>query len=961
MPDDRIDEVIADFLEAEAAGQAPDRSAFLAQHPDLTDELRSFFADHDRMRAMAEPLHSSAAEAPTLGLDSPLTVGMTFRYFGDYEILGEIARGGMGVVYRARQVSLKREVALKMILAGRLASEDDVRRFRTEAEAAANLDHPNIVPIHEVGQHEGQHYFSMKLINGGSLAQQMERYRDDTRRAARLLATAARAVHFAHQRGILHRDLKPANFLLDDKGEPHVTDFGLAKRVEGGRNLTQSGAIVGTPSYMAPEQARSEKGLTTAVDVYSLGAILYELLAGRPPFRAETPLDTILQVLDREPEQLRKLNPRIDLDLETICLKCLEKDPLRRYDSAAALADDLEHWLRGEPIRARPSTPWERATKWIRRQQAAAGLWAVGIFASLAAVVALAGANKLVSALLLAACWLGVALYLLRQQSLLRDAEEQSDTTTKVKSRFHFSFRAKVVLGVIAGAFIGPAVSSPLWQAAGYDILSLWTTIVSGLIGSMIGALYGAIGRALGRGGTSMLTFGYLCLLFVPGLTKNDWELIRSHSWTWLVVVLCATIPTLIAALLPKTPDLKGSLGRPVIYGIRFVGFTIGQFGSAVFLAILCGQIGMALAGRVGLVAGELLGAFLGGTLAGVVIFWAYKIWAYSSFSLPVSPGFSRLKLWSGPLLVLGMTNVSILWFIFADTPNGIELRRFEPNPGHYSVAFSPNGRFAVSGGPDGVIRLWNVEAGKVERVLEEHTDAFNGFAFSANGSNLLAETKDGTVRLWNVETGQKLHQFTKDSAWCFACSPDGQLGLFFSVDNTIKIWNLNTGEEIRSLKGHTETVLSVAFSPDGRRVLSGSADGTMRLWDVTSGQEIGRFLGHTGWVQCVAFSPDGRRAIAGYYDWSIRLWDLESGQELHCFDGHRGYVTCLAISPDGHTFLSGSDDHTMRLWDLDGGVQLSVFRGHASRLKNVSFSGEGRSAVSWSQDGTMRLWEWNE
>jgi hypothetical protein len=355
----------------------------MRQHPDLASELADFFANQEEVAQLAHGMAnaagsaSRAAEAETLppGAGTAVPLGTRVRYFGDYELLEEIARGGMGVVYKVRQVSLNRLVALKMILAGQLASAQDVQRFHTEAEASANLDHPHILPIYEVGEHDGQHYFSMKLIDGGNLAQRLASGpRLSAKEAARLLATVARAVHYAHQRGILHRDLKPANILLDSAGQPYVADFGLAKRVEGDTKLTHSGAIVGTPSYMAPEQARAEKALSTAVDTYSLGAILYQLLTGRPPFQAATPLDTVLQLLDQEPVPPRQIEPQADADLETICLKCLEKNPAKRYRSAEALAEDLDRWLHSEPILARPVGQIERARRWCRRNPVVAGL-----------------------------------------------------------------------------------------------------------------------------------------------------------------------------------------------------------------------------------------------------------------------------------------------------------------------------------------------------------------------------------------------------------------------------------------------------------------------------------------------------------------------------------------------------------------------------------------------------------
>jgi len=277
------------------------------------------------------------------------------HYFGDYELLGELAHGGMGVVYRAPQVSLKRVVALKMILTGKFANEAEVQRFRVEAEAAANLQHPNIVAIHEIGEHEGQQYFSMDYVQGPNLAAVIQGKPLAIRRAAELAKAMAEAIHYAHQRGVLHRDLKPQNVLVDERDQPRITDFGLAKQKENESGLTQTGAVMGTPSYMPPEQAVGRQDLIgPQSDIYSLGAVLYEMLTGRPPFKAENSVATLRQVVDAPPMRSTKLNEEVPLDIETICLKCLEKEGPARYATARALAEDLDRFLRQQPILARP-------------------------------------------------------------------------------------------------------------------------------------------------------------------------------------------------------------------------------------------------------------------------------------------------------------------------------------------------------------------------------------------------------------------------------------------------------------------------------------------------------------------------------------------------------------------------------------------------------------------------------
>jgi eukaryotic-like serine/threonine-protein kinase len=317
------------------------------------------------------------ADETVLGADPPH--GVSGRSFGDYDLIRPLARGGMGIVYQARQRKLNRVVALKMILSGDLAKEEDVRRLQVEAEAAARLDHSGIVPVYEAGEVEGQHFFSMGYIDGGSLEERLQaRGPLPPRQAATIVRRIAEAVDYAHQQGIVHRDLKPSNVLIDRDGNPKVSDFGLAKRLRDESHLTASGTILGTPSYMSPEQAAGRlHAVGPLSDVYGLGAVLYRVLVGRPPFVSASPVQTLRQVLEEEPVSPRELNRAIDQDLETICLKCLQKDGSRRYESAQALADDLGRWLTGESIVARPVGAPERLWRWCRRNSAVASLIAL--------------------------------------------------------------------------------------------------------------------------------------------------------------------------------------------------------------------------------------------------------------------------------------------------------------------------------------------------------------------------------------------------------------------------------------------------------------------------------------------------------------------------------------------------------------------------------------------------------
>jgi tetratricopeptide (TPR) repeat protein len=435
-PDDALELICQEIVLREAQGARPTLEEYLGRFPDLAPQLRIQFAVNEAIQENASDL--SADSGPITSPEPALTilddeattppassaVPASLPDCPGYELLGELGRGGMGVVYKARQVQLNRVVALKVLRAGEYADAEDLARFRQEAEAVARFQHPNLVQIHEVGEVAGRPYMALEYVAGGSLERYLAGTPQSPRAAAELLATLARAIQYAHERGVIHRDLKPANILLSAESIPKITDFGLAKRLDVELGQTRSGAIMGTPCYMAPEQAQGRgKAVGAAADVYALGVVLYEMLTGRPPFKGETPLDTLRQVLIDDPVAPRRLLGRCPRDLETICLKCLQKNPARRYASAAALADDLERFLSGTPITARPIRAWERGLKWARRRPGAAAALLAG------------------TAFLVTLVALGLFLY----DAELKDARAQLaeyQRREQLEHRFQESFRA---------------------------------------------------------------------------------------------------------------------------------------------------------------------------------------------------------------------------------------------------------------------------------------------------------------------------------------------------------------------------------------------------------------------------------------------------------------------------------------------------------------------------------------
>jgi eukaryotic-like serine/threonine-protein kinase len=943
--------------------------------------------------------------------------------FGDYEIVGEIARGGMGVVYKARQNRLNRTVAIKMILAGNFASEIEIKRFYTEAEAAAQLDHSGIVPIYEVGERNGQHFFSMAFIDGQSLQSLLKQGPLASQHAAQLLHDVAVAVHYAHTKGIIHRDLKPHNILLDAEGKPKLTDFGLAKCVDSVDGLTASGEVMGTPSYMAPEQAAGKTHeLGSLVDVYALGAILYAMLTGRPPFQAATLVETIMQVIEKEPVSPALLNPAVPRDLETICLKCLHKEPSKRYSSAAALADDLQCYLEGRPIQARPIGRMEVAWRWCRRNPAlssAISLALLGIVGGAALAVTMyfkearhaRNLNREMTAkeeaLRISEELKAVAereSELARQKSILAQQK-----TALAQDRLLDLRRETAQLTLERGLALceqGEIAKGLLWLSRALEAaLEAEDRPIELVIRNQLGAWSRKIHpwqASLDHPGTI-----YTCVL------SKDRKRIATggsdgHVRVWDAMTLqpigmplkhSATVHSI--AFHPDGRRIATGGDGP---GVRLWDITTGKAideplpysGTVYSLAFdPKGKI-LLVAGRGGKIerwdttTGELAGETI--QVTGNVLSAVFSPDG-QQFLIGMSPDPRGSAVYSG--------EVSI-W----DTATGTLVRPPLKHPGGvHAVVYHPDGRSFFTGCYDLKVRQYNSATGELLRTPIAHSSQVLSLAISADGQRLLAGGKDYVARLYDLTTempiGQPLPH--REAVWAVALGLDGKTMFTTGAGNSIHAWNVaesglrfpplgsdgraggigisSDGKEIYTASQNRRTAMRwdsqtgrlvgpshredsflycVAISPDGSTLATGASIGEphARLWDSKTGEPLGEPMRHSNAVRAISFSSDGKLLATASFDGSARIWDTTTCQPMTPLLRHNKYVWSVKFSPDSKRLLSAGEDKVVRQWDVATGNPIEPTFEHPAEVFSVDISADGRFALTACRDHLVRVWD---
>jgi eukaryotic-like serine/threonine-protein kinase len=820
-------------------------------------------------QVMANPVEENVTQAVE---DRSVAVSPRDRFpsaFGNYELLDEIARGGMGVVYRARQHGLNRIVALKMILAGPFAGKQTILRFRAEAEAAANLRHANTVAIHETGEVDGQHYFSMDYVAGRNLADLVRDQPLTSKKAAEYVLKVARAVQYAHERKVLHRDLKPSNVLIDENDEPRITDFGLAKKLSGTSALTATGQLLGSPGYMPPEQASSRRGsFGPHSDVYSLGAVLFHLLTGRPPFQAENLTDTLDQLLNREPVPPRQLNPSVPPDLETICLKCLEKEPAKRYATADAVAEELGRFLRDEPILARPVNRAERLWRWCRRNP---------LLSSMSATVVL----------LLLTVSLGspIAAFLINQ-SRARERNEAIAARQSLYAADMLLAQESYNQGNVTRAIdllLRHRPKSGEDDLRGFAWRYLWRLCRQGDV----------LSTAVAHSGP---------------LNQIDWSsqgLLATAGSDGVIQIYDSVRERIIATLNPGgsiravafAPD--GTLlatgddrGRVLLWSVNpFESTRSLEFGGAIEALAFSPDRSWLVMSVLGiglkvwsLHRDELLSQTLGGGRHAIRL------------------AFSK----DGRLLASGGSAMQVrLWTV----PSFEEIAPIdEPHSGFSTgVAFSPDGGVLATGSWDTTIKLWEFPSLKLLSTLKGHLSHVWDLDISPDGRTLASASADGTIKLWPMDG--ELRPETAPSRTLLGhtgsvasvrFNGSGDLLASGSADHTVRLWNVHQTRPPNRLIGHDDWVYSVAVSSDRRRLATGSFDGTIRLWNPESLDSRVIENAHRNNVFTVIFSPTNPWLVSCDAVWrvnanrdfttpgEVKIWEVETGSPIASLPGFR-------------------------------------------------------------------------